>query len=65
MGTNTCRAWQEMKNENFNKGLEQGRQQGLEQVAVNMILENMDDTLIQKLTGLSAERIAELRDQKK
>ena len=65
MGTNTCRAFEEMKRENFNKGLEQGRQQGLEQVAVNMILENMDDTLIQKLTGLSAERIAELRDQKK
>ena len=45
------------------KGIEKGRKEGVEKVAVNMIRENMDDTLIQKLTGLSAERIAELREQ--
>ena len=68
---NMCRAWEETKRESLEKGVEQGikqgikqgREQGVEQVAVNMIRENMDDTLIQRLTGLSAERIAELREQ--
>ena len=62
---NICKALEEMRREGREKGIKQGIEQGVEQVAVNMILENMDDTLIQKLTGLSAERIAELRDQKK
>ena len=42
---------------------EKGIERGLEQVAINMIHEGMDDNIINKMTKLSLERIAELREQ--
>ena len=55
--------------EGLEKGLEQGIEQGLEQgteqskneIAKNMLKENMDISLISKLTGLSNEQINKLK----
>ena len=51
--------------EGLEKGLEQGLEQGTEQskneIAKNMLKENMDISLISKLTGLSNEQINNLK----
>ena len=55
--------------EGLEKGLEQGIEQGLErgteqsknEIAMNMLKENMDISLISKLTGLSNEQINKLK----
>ena len=54
-----------IRDEGIRKGLEQGIKQGLEkgteqsknEIAKNMLKENMDISLISKLTGLSNEQI--------
>lgn len=40
---------------------EQGLQQGLNQVAVNMLYEGIDINLVAKLTGLTIEQIKDLQ----
>ena len=58
-----------IRDEGIRKGLEQGIEQGLEQgteqskneIAKNMLKENMDISLISKLTGLSNEQINKLK----
>ena len=51
--------------EGLEKGLEQGLERGTEQskneIAKNMLKENMDISLISKLTGLSNEQINNLK----
>lgn len=41
---------------------EQGLQQGLNQVALNMLREGIDKDQVAKLTGLSLERVKSLQD---
>ena len=44
----------------FEDGLEQGREQGIESVAINMLRSGMAAETIQEFTRLSFERIREL-----
>ena len=44
----------------FEDGLEQGREQGIESVAINMLRSGMAAETIQEFTRLSFERIKEL-----
>ena len=57
--TDMCKAWDDMKSENFKQGLEQG----LEQAAIEMIRENDSDEKIHRITKLPLSRIAELREK--
>ncbi len=54
-----------IRDEGIRKGLKQGLEQGTEQskneIAKNMLKENMDISLISKLTGLSNEQINKLK----
>ena len=54
-----------IRDEGIRKGLEQGLEKGTEQskneIAMNMLKENMDISLISKLTGLSNEQINKLK----
>ena len=43
------------------QGLEQGTEQSKNEIAKNMLKENMDISLISKLTGLSNEQINKLK----
>ena len=45
------------------RGIEQGLEQGLEQTAINMIKEGASDEFITKVTGLSLEKVQQLRKQ--
>ena len=47
--------------EGLEKGLEQGTEQSKNEIAKNMLKENMDISLISKLTGLSNEQINKLK----
>lgn len=49
--------------EGLEKGLERGIEQGLEQTAINMIKEGASDEFITKVTGLSFEKVEQLRKQ--
>lgn len=44
------------------KAWEQGLQQGLNQVALNMLRDGIDKDRVAKLTGLSLERVNSLQD---
>lgn len=50
-----------IRDEGIRKGLEQGTEQSKNEIAKNMLKENMDISLISKLTGLSNEQINELK----
>ena len=47
--------------EGLEKGLERGTEQSKNEIAKNMLKENMDISLISKLTGLSNEQINNLK----
>ncbi|MCT6923401.1 hypothetical protein [Metasolibacillus sp.] len=44
-------------------GVKEGIEQGLEQTAVNMIKEGASDEFITKVTGLSLEKVQQLRNR--
>ncbi|ETD72914.1 hypothetical protein V757_01610 [Pelistega indica] len=46
--------------ERYTSGMAEGKLEGLTQVAKSLKTEGMDITLIQKVTGLSAEKIKQL-----
>lgn len=46
------------------KGIEKGRQEGIIEIAKNLILNGLDNDLIIKSTGLSLKEITELRNKK-
>ena len=50
-----------IRDEGIRKGLEQGTEQSKNEIAKNMLKENMDISLISKLTGLSNEQINKLK----
>ena len=45
----------------FEIGFDQGIQQNLEEMAAEMIREEMGDSVVCRITGLTAERVAEIR----
>ena len=45
------------------KGIEKGIAEGIEKTAINMLKENMDIHVISRLTGLSEEKIDELKSK--
>ena len=47
--------------ETLREAWEQGLQQGLNQVAVNMLYEGIDVNLVAKLTGLTIEQVKDLQ----
>ena len=50
-----------IRDEGIRKGLEQGTEQSKNEIAKNMLKENMDISLISKLTGLSNDQINKLK----
>ena len=50
-----------IRDEATKKGLERGKEQSKNEIAKNMLKENMDISLISKLTGLSNEQINNLK----
>ena len=47
----------------YEEGIEKGIAEGVEKTAINMLKENMDIKVISRLTGLSEEKIDELKSK--
>ena len=47
----------------INQGIDIGIDQGVEKVAINCIKEGLPDNLTAQVTGLSLERIAQIREE--
>ena len=45
----------------YNEGMERGMEQGMEIVVKNMLEENMDTSIISKITGFTKEQIERLK----
>ena len=45
------------------KGREKGREEGIKQTAINMLKQNLDNSLISSVTGLSADEILKLKNK--
>jgi predicted transposase/invertase (TIGR01784 family) len=48
--------------EGLKEGLEKGRVEGIEQIAINMLRQKLDQSLISSVTGLSADEISRLAE---
>ncbi|PDO11431.1 MAG: hypothetical protein BLM47_01375, partial [Candidatus Reconcilbacillus cellulovorans] len=55
------RGWEKGLQEGRKKGREEGRVEGLRATAVRLMAEGMDDAFITRVTGLSLDEIARLR----
>jgi predicted transposase/invertase (TIGR01784 family) len=47
----------------FDKGMEKGIEKGIEQTAINMLRQNLDQSLISSVTGLSKDEILQLKSK--
>ena len=52
------------RQEGWQEGMLKGRQEGHEEVALNLLQENLDASLIAKVTGLSEQKIHKLKNGK-
>ena len=56
-------AREEGREEGWNSGCEYGRQEGIEQTAVNMLQDGMSLEKVAQLTGLTIERVEKLKSE--
>ncbi len=58
-------AREEGREEGWNSGCEYGRQEGIEQTAVNMLQDGMSPEKVAQLTGLTIERMEKIKQKNK
>ena len=56
---------EEGRQEGWNSGCEYGRQEGIEQTAVNMLQDGMSPEKVAQLTGLTIERMEKIKQKNK
>ena len=44
-------------------GMEKGREEGIKQTAINMLRQNLDNSLISSVTGLSNDEISKIQSK--
>lgn len=59
--SNVAKLLDEAQMRKFNEGIQQGKEQAILEIAQRMIIEGAEDIFIAKVTGLSFEKIQELR----
>ena len=51
------------REEGMKEGMEKGREKGIKQTAINMLKQNLDNSLISSVTGLSTDEVLKLKNK--
>lgn len=55
--------WLRIETNTLKKAEEKGREEGIMQTAINMLKQNLDNSLISSVTGLSTDEILKLKNK--